>query len=162
MNGLVKRLGKFLSTLFGLAGISMTVSLRHGLTIAGIGIIIGVVVAYAALVSFGAVELLLAQWRPNNDLLQVGYRGFHLQWLLIPMLAGLAIGLLLSWLAPQPPVELADVIHAAHKPDPQVSRTGGYVSLVKSVLALGGGCQPMRFSRSRCRPISDADPKRRN
>ena len=139
MNGLVKRLGKFLSTLFGLAGISMTVSLRHGLTIAGIGIIIGVVVAYAALVSFGAVELLLAQWRPNNDLLQVGYRGFHLQWLLIPMLAGLAIGLLLSWLAPQPPVELADVIHAAHKPDPQVSRTGGYVSLVKSVLALGGG-----------------------
>ena len=139
MIGQVKRLGKFLSALFGLAGISMTVSLRHGLTIAGIGIIIGVVVAYAALASFGAVELLLARWRPNDDLLQVGFHGFHLRWLLIPMLAGLAIGLLLSWLAPQPPVELADVIHAAHKPDPQVSRTGGYISLVKSVLALGGG-----------------------
>ena len=132
-------IGKFLRALFGVAGISMTVSLRHGLTIAAIGIIIGVVVAYAALVSFGAVELLLAQWRPNDDLLQVGFHGFHAHWLVIPILAGLAIGLLLSWLAPQPPVELADVIHAAHKPDPQVSRTGGYVSLLKSVLALGGG-----------------------
>ena len=62
-----------------------------------------------------------------------------MSWLIIPILAGLAIGGLLSWLAPQPPVELADVIHAAHKPDPQVSRTGGYISLLKSVLALGGG-----------------------
>ena len=117
----------------------MTLSLRHGLAIAAIGIFIGVIVAYAALASFGAVELLLAQWRPDEDLLTVGFRGLHLSWLLIPIMAGLTIGGLLRWLAPQPPVELADVIHAAHKPDPQVSRTGGYISLLKSVLALGGG-----------------------
>ena len=129
----------FLAAFFGGTMQRMTLSLRHGLAIAAIGIFIGVVVAYAALASFGAVELLLAQWRPDEDLLTVGFRGLHLSWLLIPILAGLAIGGLLSWLAPQPPVELADVIHAAHKPDPQVSRTGGYISLLKSVLALGGG-----------------------
>ena len=55
----------------------MTLSLRHGLAIAAIGIFIGIVVAYAALASFGAVELLLAQWRPDEDLLTVGFRGLH-------------------------------------------------------------------------------------
>ena len=139
MRGLIARLKLFFSAFWGGAVQRMTVSLRHGLAIAAIGIFIGIVVAYAALASFGAVELLFAQWRPDADLLTVGFRGLHLSWLLIPILAGLAIGGLLSWLAPQPPVELADVIHAAHKPDPQVSRTGGYVSLLKSVLALGGG-----------------------
>ncbi|MCH1569326.1 MAG: chloride channel protein [Alphaproteobacteria bacterium] len=140
---LTPRLGAVFIALLGgsLARLTMqmTRSLRHGLAIAAVGIFIGVVVAYAALASFGAVELLLAVWRPESDLLTVGFRGLHLNWLLIPALAGLAIGGLLSWLAPQPPVELADVIHAAHKPDPQVSRTGGYISLLKSVLALGGG-----------------------
>lgn len=123
----------------GSAAAEMWASLRRGLMIVAISIIIGVVVAYAALASFGMVELLLAQWRPDDGYLHVGWHGFNVNWVLIPALAGLAIGALLSWLAPQPPVELADVIHAAHKPDPQVSRTGGYVSLVKSVLALGGG-----------------------
>ena len=65
----------------------MTLSLRHGLAIAAIGIFIGVIVAYAALASFGAVELLLAQWRPDEDLLTVGFRGLHLSWLLIPIMA---------------------------------------------------------------------------
>jgi CIC family chloride channel protein len=139
MLGLMARFKLFFSAFWSGAVQRMTVSLRHGLAIAAIGIFIGIVVAYAALASFGAVELLFAQWRPDEDLLKVGFRGLHLTWLLIPILAGLAIGALLSWLAPQPPVELADVIHAAHKPDPQVSRTGGYISLLKSVLALGGG-----------------------
>ena len=133
------RLRLFLATFFGGTMQRMTLSLRHGLAIAAIGIFIGVIVAYAALASFGAVELLLAQWRPDEDLLTVGFRRLHLSWLLIPIMAGLTIGGLLRWLAPQPPVELADVIYAAHKPDPQVSRTGGYISLLKSVLALGGG-----------------------
>ena len=139
MRDLTARVRLFWAAFFGGTMQRMTLSLRHGLTIAAIGIFIGVVVAYAALASFGAVELLLAQWRPNEDLLKVGFRGLHLNWLLIPILAGLAIGALLKLLAPQPPVELADVIHAAHKPDPQISRTGGYISLLKSVLALGGG-----------------------
>ena len=139
MQAVISRFRLFLTAFFGGTMKRMTLSLRHGLAIAAIGIFIGVVVAYAALASFGAVELLLARWRPDEDLLTVGFRGMHFSWLLIPMLAGLAIGGLLSWLAPQPPVELADVIHAAHKPDPQVSRTGGYISLLKSVLALGGG-----------------------
>ncbi len=139
MQRIMARFKLFFSAFWGRAAQRMTVSLRHGLAIAAIGIFIGVIVAYAALASFGAVELLLAQWRPGDDLFSVGFRGLHISWLIIPILAGLAIGALLSWLAPQPPVELADVIHAAHKPNPQVSRSAGYISLLKSVLALGGG-----------------------
>ena len=74
-------------------------TIRHSLHNLCIGIFIGVIVAYAALASFGAVELLLAQWRPGDDLFSVGFRGLHISWLIIPILAGLAIGALLSWLA---------------------------------------------------------------
>lgn len=117
----------------------MSLSLRLGLGIALIGSVLGIIVAYAALASFGAVELLLAAWRPAAGLTEIGFHGFHGVLFIVPVLAGLAVGGLLHWLAPQPPVELADVIHAAHKPDPHVSRTGGYVSLLKSILAVGGG-----------------------
>ena len=117
----------------------MSLSLRLGLGIALIGSVLGIIVAYAALASFGAVELLLAMWRPDVSVIEIGFHGFQWALFIIPALAGLAVGGLLSWLSPQPPVELADVIHAAHKPDPHVSRTGGYVSLLKSILAVGGG-----------------------
>ena len=38
----------------------MIARLRHGLGITAIGLVLGVVVAYAALASFGAVEVLLS------------------------------------------------------------------------------------------------------
>lgn len=113
--------------------------LRSGLVTAGIGLVLGTGVAYAALASFGAVEILLDLWRPQHTPGYVGWSGFNFWLLFWPTLIGLVIGGLLAWRDPLRPVELADVIHAAHKPDPAVSRTGGYVSLVKSILALGGG-----------------------
>jgi CIC family chloride channel protein len=117
----------------------MTVRLRHGLGITATGLVLGVVVAYAALASFGAVEVLLSLWQPVSAPDQIGWHGFHPTLILVPTLSGLAIGGLLVWLTPRRPVELADVIHAAHEPDPVVSRTGGYVSLLKSVMAIGAG-----------------------
>lgn len=117
----------------------MMARLRHGLGITAVGVVLGVIVAYAAIVSFGVVDFLLSLWRPNGQPGRVGWQGVNITLILIPALAGLAIGGLLVWLRPQKPVELADVIHAAHRPDPQVSRTAGYVSLLKSVLALGAG-----------------------
>ncbi len=135
MNSLVD----FASRLIAALAARMSLSLRLGIGIALIGSVLGIVVAYAALASFGAVEVLLALWRPDMPVTAIGFNGFN--WLLffVPIAAGLAVGGLISWLAPQPPVELADVIHAAHKPDPHISRTGGYVSLLKSVIAVGGG-----------------------
>lgn len=117
----------------------MGMRLRHGLGITAIGVVLGVVVAYAALASFGLVDMFLSLWQPKGMVGDIGWQGFNMRLFGVPLLAGLAIGALLIWLRPQQPVELADVIHAAHRPDPQVSRTAGYVSLVKSVLALGGG-----------------------
>lgn len=117
----------------------MMARLRHGLGITAIGVVLGVIVAYAAILSFGAVDFLLSLWQADSVPGRVGWQGFHLHYFLVPGLAGLAIGGLLIWLRPQQPVELADVIHAAHRLDPQVSRTAGYVSLLKSVLALGSG-----------------------
>lgn len=117
----------------------MGMRLRHGLGITAIGVVLGVVVAYAALASFGLVDIFLSLWQPKGMVGDIGWQGFNMWLFGVPLLAGLAIGALLIWLRPQQPVELADVIHAAHRPDPQVSRTAGYVSLVKSVLALGGG-----------------------
>lgn len=135
MNGLIE----FVSRLIGASAARMSLSLRLGLGIALIGSILGVVVAYAALAGFGLVELMLAAWRPDGSVAAIGFDGIRWVLFLVPVAAGLAVGGLLSWLAPQPPVELADVIHAAHKPDPHVSRTGGYVSLLKSIIAVGGG-----------------------
>ena len=117
----------------------MTARLRHGLGITATGLVLGVVVAYAALASFGAVEVLLSLWQPTHAPDQIGWHGVQPILLLVPSLSGLAIGGLLVWLMPRRPVELADVIHAAHEPDPVVSRTGGYVSLLKSVMAIGAG-----------------------
>lgn len=113
--------------------------LRRGLIITGIGLVLGVIVAYAALAAFGAVRIMLDLWLPAHQPGHIGFDGINWLTLLVPCLAGLAIGGLLLWLAPKKPVELADVIHAAHKTDPVVSRTGGYVSLVKSILAIGAG-----------------------
>ena len=118
---------------------SMLARLRHGVSITAVGLVLGVIVAYAAILSFGAVDFLLSLWQPSTKAGAVGWQGFQPILLLVPGAAGLLIGLLLYWLQPQKPVELADVIHAAHRPDPQVSRTAGYVSLVKSILALGAG-----------------------
>ena len=117
----------------------MTVRLRHGLGITATGVVLGMIVAYAAILSFGAVDFILSLWRPEIAPGRVGWQGVNLMLILVPGLAGLVIGVLLVWLRPQKPVELADVIHAAHRPDPQVSRTAGYISLVKSILALGAG-----------------------
>ncbi len=135
MNSLVD----FASRMIAALAARMSLSLRLGIGIALIGSVLGIVVAYAALASFGAVEVLLAMWRPDMPVTAIGFNGFSWPLFLVPMAAGLAVGGLISWLAPQPPVELADVIHAAHKPDPHISRTGGYVSLLKSVIAVGGG-----------------------
>jgi len=135
MNSLVDFAGRLVATLAA----RMSLSLRLGIGIALIGSVLGIVVAYAALAGFGAVELLLAAWRPDMAAPAVGFIGFDWMLFFIPIAAGLAVGGLLTWLAPQPPVELADVIHAAHKPDPHISRTGGYVSLLKSIIAVGGG-----------------------
>lgn len=117
----------------------MGMRLRHGLGITAIGVVLGVVVAYAALASFGLVDIFLSLWQPKGMVGAIGWQGLNGQLFFVPLVAGIAIAGLLVWLRPQQPVELADVIHAAHQPDPQVSRTAGYVSLVKSVLALGGG-----------------------
>ena len=103
----------------------MTARLRHGLGITATGLVLGVVVAYAALASFGAVEVLLSLWQPAHAPGQIGWHGFNPILLLVPTVSGLLIGGLLVWLTPRRPVELADVIHAAHEPDPVVSRTGG-------------------------------------
>ena len=113
--------------------------LRRGIIITGIGLVLGVIVAYAALAAFGTVRLMLDLWLPAHRPGDIGFNGIVWTVLLVPVIAGLAIGGLLLWLAPKKPVELADVIHAAHKTDPVVSRTGGYVSLLKSILAIGAG-----------------------
>ena len=113
--------------------------LRRGLGITAIGLVLGVIVAFAALATFGATRSLLQLWLPPHHPGDIGWHGFNAILLIVPTATGLLIGGLLVWLSPKKPVEMADVIHAAHKPDPVVSRTGGYVSLLKTVLAVGAG-----------------------
>ena len=113
--------------------------LKRGLGITAIGLVLGVIVAYAALAAFGATQILLDLWLPARPADHIGWNGIDWVLLIVPTGAGLVIGGLLVWLSPQKPVEIADVIHAAHRPDPAVSRTGGYVSLLKSIVAIGAG-----------------------
>ena len=74
--------------------------LQRGLAIAAIGLVLGTVVAYAALASFGAVEILLGLWRPQHTPGEVGWSGFNFWLRAVPAGVGLAIGGLLVWRDP--------------------------------------------------------------
>ena len=76
----------------------MMVRLRHGLGITAIGVVLGVIVAYAAILSFGAVDFILSLWQPEVAPGRVGWQGVNLMLILVPGLAGLVIGVLLVWL----------------------------------------------------------------
>ena len=113
--------------------------LGHGLTITAIGVLLGVLVSLSAVAVFGLTDGLLTSWRPNGEIGHVGYTGFYPILFIVPVGAALIVGLLLAYLAPDTPVELADVVAIAHQPDPAVPQVSGYASLVKSLLSVGSG-----------------------
>ena len=86
---------------------------------------------------FGLTDGLLTSWRPNCETGHVGYTGFYPILFIVPVGAALIVGLLLAYLAPDTPVELADVVAIANQPDPAVPQVSGYASLVKSLLSVG-------------------------
>ena len=51
----------------------MMTRLRHGLGITAIGVVWGIIVAYAALASFGAVDMLLSLWPPSLEAAAIGW-----------------------------------------------------------------------------------------
>ncbi len=112
--------------------------LLRGLGITAIGLFLGVVVALAVPLMFGFVDFLQTLWIPQETSL-LGWPGFSLLHFLLPLIGGVSIGVLVYALVPQRPAELADVIAAAHHPDPVISRTGGYISTLKSMIAISAG-----------------------
>jgi len=111
----------------------------RGLGITAIGVFLGVLVSFSALAVFGLVDTMLTSWRPSQSVGYVGYSGFYPILFIVPLLAACLVGGLLAWLQPETPVELADVVAAAHHPDPAVAQVSGYASLAKSVLSVGAG-----------------------
>ena len=112
--------------------------LLRGLGITAIGLLLGGVVALAAPLLFGFAGVLQNLWMPHNAA-PMGWQGFSVAQFLLPVAGGAVIGLLVHALSPQRPVELADVIAAAHQPEPVISRSGGYLSTLKSMIAVSAG-----------------------
>ena len=113
--------------------------LGRGFMITAIGVLLGVLVSFSALAIFGLVDAMLLSWRPEGELGHVGYTGFYPILFIVPLGAAMGVGFLLWLLAPETPVELADVIAIAHQPDPATPQVSGYASLVKSIIAVGSG-----------------------
>ena len=113
--------------------------LGRGFMITAIGVLLGVLVSFSALAIFGLVDAMLLSWRPEGELGHVGYTGFYPILFLVPLGAAIVVGFLLWLLAPDTPVELADVIAIAHQPDPATPQVSGYASLIKSIIAVGSG-----------------------
>ncbi len=112
--------------------------------------LLGLVVACSALALFGVADMILHLWQhPFPDVVPdvmsdaangyFGLRPFDVWLFVVPLGMAALISLILLVLAPDTPVELADVIGAAHQPDPTVPQINGYASTLKSVLAVGGG-----------------------
>lgn len=118
---------------------SVSTRLTHGLGITAIGVFLGVLVSVSALAVFALVDGMLDIWRPSQTIGFVGYTGFHPILFVVPLAAAFLVGGILTFLKPETPVELADVIAAAHQPEPAVPQVSGYTSLVKSVLSVGAG-----------------------